>query len=272
MLTRVDVQSENPFFLNIRDARPTDSIIVEKIEGLNPPDIDLFIGDYARDGGSYGGRRVPPRDVTFTLQYNPNYKNNESVSGLRTMLYKAFLDPYSADDNLKIVLHDDEVPDRYFTGYTSKFEGDLFSDETIAQIVMRCPNPYLLDSAETLTGSNGPSHIFQYHGTAETGFETGITVTSPTNVLNLDLNGKRMTLTYPFVTNDLVSIDTQRGFRRIQVIRGTTTDILYAMTSPPSSWLELHNKDNLIKVYGETASSNVANIIMVRFRAQHWGV
>ena len=50
MLTRVDVQSENPFYLQIRDARPSDSIHVAKIEGLGPPDIDIQMGDYARDG------------------------------------------------------------------------------------------------------------------------------------------------------------------------------------------------------------------------------
>src|SRR5688500_12071057 len=118
MLTSVDVQSENPFVLEIRNAMPTDSVIVEKIEGLGPPDVDLFMGDYARDGGYYSGRRVPPRNVTFTLRVNPNYKVNESVSGLRNMLYKAFMDPFTNTDGLSFILHDDELPDRFVQGHT----------------------------------------------------------------------------------------------------------------------------------------------------------
>jgi hypothetical protein len=275
MLTRVDVQSENPFVLNIRDARPTDSIIVESIEGLGPPDIDLFMGDYVRDGGFYSGRRVPPRDVTFMLRYNPNYEQGESVSGLRNMLYKAFLDPFPTADNTNFILHDDEVADRYISGYTSKFEGDLFSDETIAQIAVQCPNPYLLDVAPTVIPAAGPSLPFQYFGSAETGLTIIATVTSSTPTLTLNLNGDVMVLTYAFQVGDKVTINTVRGFRSIQLLRTvvgvpTTFDVLYALTS--SGWLALHGLTNVLTVYGASVGDNVANLSSINFSSQYWGV
>jgi len=276
MLTRVDVQSENPFFLNIRDARPTDSIIVEKIEGLDPPDIDLFMGDYARDGGFYSGRRVPPRDVTFTLRYNPNYENGETVSGLRKMLYKAFLDPFAYADNTNYILHDDEVVDRMITGYTSKFEGDLFSDETIAQIAVRCPNPYIFDVTPTELVALGPTLPFNYGGSAETGLTIVANITSNTSHLTFTLNGIYLILHYSFLAGDQVTVNTTRGSRSIKLVRTvsgvpTTYDILYAL-SVVSTWFQLHSEINVLKVYSTIESETVANLTKVSFRPQYWGV
>lgn len=273
MLTRVDVQSENPFFLNIRDARPTDSIIVEKIEGLGPPDIDLFMGDYARDGGYYSGRRVPPRDVSFMLRYNPNYALDESVNGLRQLLYKSFLDPFTDSDGLSILLHDDEAADRYFMGYTNKFEGDLFSDDTTALITMRCPNPYIIDSASTQVIGLGPTVPFEYSGTAEVGFILEATVTNASSWLQFQLGAKTMVLNYDFLPDDEIYIDTRQGSRKIQLIRAAVTyDILYALYSTPSSWLEIHSKTNILKAWGINSDTIVANITQVVFQAYHWGV
>lgn len=273
MLTRVDVQSENPFYLNIRDARPTDSIIVSKIEGLGPVDIDLFIGDFARDGGSYDGRRVPPRDLTFWLEYNPNYEAGESVSGLRRLLYKTFLDPFPRSKSVPLIFHDDEVADQQLVGYTTKFDGDIFSDETTAQIVMRCPQPYLVDVVETVKLSEGPTLPFQYAGTAETGFIVEAEITVNTSWLKLDLNDVIMIMDYDFQVGDEVYIDTRPGSKRVQVTRAAvTTDILYSLYTSTSEWLLIHSPDNVLKIYGATPESIVGNITRVAFNAYHWGV
>lgn len=272
MLTSVDVQSENPFILEIRDARPTDSIIVEKIEGLGPPDVDLFMGDYARDGGSYSGRRVPPRNVTFTLRINPNYKLNESVSGLRNMLYKAFMDPFEDADSLPFILHDDELPDRFVEGHTEKFDTDIFSGDTVVTIATRCPNPYILDVEWTSHAAAGPSFPFQYDGTAGAGMVLELTFTTGSTLTTIDLNDKKMFLDYDFLLGDELLIDTRRGHRKIQVTRAAeTTDILYAL-DPDSVWLELHSLANLIKVYGAVTTDIPANFDNISFRTAYWGV
>lgn len=272
MLTQVDVQSENPFYLKIRDAKPTDSIILEKIEGLGPPDVDLFMGDYARDGGVYGGRRVPPRSLTITMGLNPNYVDDETVDGLRLLLYKAFMDPFVGDDGLSLILHDDVRDDRFVQGYVDKFDGDIFSDDTTAQISMRCPNPYIQDVDTTDLTASGPTFPFTYEGSAETGMIITAEMTVGAALVTLDLNGTKMFLDYTFLDNDIVTVDTRRGQRRIQVTRsGVTTDILYSLT-PDSTWLELHSVSNTLKVYGATEATVVANLTDISFRGQHWGI
>lgn len=112
MLTRIDVDSENPFYIPILGAAPKDSLMVRTITGLNPPDKDLFIGDYARDGGSYQGRRVGQRNVVMILDINPNPALGETVSGWRELLYKAFDDPLPDADSVQLTLKDDILSDR----------------------------------------------------------------------------------------------------------------------------------------------------------------
>lgn len=271
MLTRVDVVSENPFYLNIRGARPTDSILVDKIEGLDPPDIDTFMGDFARDGGTYGGRRVPPRSVTFTLTLNPNFKLGETHSGLRALLYKAFLDPYSDSDGVKILLKDDMLSDRYVFGYTEKFECDIFTPDPTAMISMLCPDPYLLDETPVVTPASGPTVPFTYTGTAEAGIEIDATLTTSSSVLKFDLNGRLMTINYGFQAGDQVSLNTSRGSRRLTVTRSSvTTDILYALAT--TFWHEVHAPNNLLMAYGATTNDAVANITEVTIQGRHWGI
>ena len=280
MLTRVDVQSENPFFLQIRDARPTDSIIVEKIEGLGPPDIDLFLGEYARDGGFYSGRRTPAREVKFTLVYNPNFAAGETVSGLRRMLHKSFLDPQTATDGVLFYLHDDELPDRYIQGFTSKFEDEVFSEETLAMITVMCPNPHILDLGITNQNVGGPTTNFDYAGTADTGFTTVIDVTVNTSTIYLDLSGSRLRLTHAFLAGDTVTVNTLQGSRSITLRRTvggstTTVNILYAkVASSTSSWISISGSrtNNSLRVYGATSSNIVADIRSFSYIARYWGV
>lgn len=277
MLTRVDVQSENPFYMEIRDSKPTDSIIVEKIEGLDPPDITLFMGDYARDGGTYNGRRVPPRSPIFTLKINPNYQVNESVDGLRALLYKAFLDPFVDADGLNIILKFDNKPDQYIQGVVSKFETEIFSEDTFAVISMSCPNPFLQDVNETVIEPDpGPTIPFDYAGTAETGLLTTLVMTDAASLLTLDLNGSKMSFTYDFLEGDLVTVDTRVGSRRILVTRTvgeetTVKSILYSKNQG-SVWLKLHSPEYVLSVYGTDDDDVVANITNITFRAQHWGI
>lgn len=276
MLTRVEVQSENSFFLEIQNARPTDSIRLEKIDGLDPPDIDIFMGDYARDGGFYGGRRVPFRPVTFTLSLNPKYVDGETTDGLRKKLYKAFLDPFATSDGLNVLLYDHVENTRYIQGHVEKFDGDLFSDDTTVQIVMRCPNPYIQDVDLTELEPSGPTFPFDYLGSAEAGLVAKAVIIVSSSQLVFDLNGTKLTLVGSFLVDDEVIIDTRRGQRKIQLVRTeasitTTYNILYMKTSD-STWLDLHSEDSILKVYGLDDDNIVANLTELAFRGAHWGI
>jgi hypothetical protein len=304
LLTQIDVVFGEgvgeALALPILGVTPNDSLLLREVTGLNPPTVDLFIGDYARDGGFYGGRRVGQRNVVLTIDLNPNPALGETVQGLRELLYKIFIDPQVDADHVELVLHDEADNTRNLFGYTETFETELFGSETVAQISIICPDPYIRDLASTeLLNSSGTwlSLPYTYPGSAETGFEVEIFMSTTSGTLTLENNGKLMVFTHSFVATDAIYISTNRGFRRawrasqtaLADTRAswpdlTTTEIWqkladggYTTSLMPnllltSPWIELHSPENTMKVYGSLVSESVAGIKRLEYRPTYWGV
>lgn len=278
MLTQIDVvqgdgSDDLVLTLPILGATPKSSLLVRKVTGINPADVTLFIGDYARDGGIYQGRRVGNRNPVLLLDLNPDPALGETISGLRELLYKAFLDPLVDADYVKLNFINDLGVVRYLVGYTEKFETELFDEDTSAQISIVCPDPFFRNNTETvLTNPSGWTTVpFTYAGSAETGFYTKIVLTSATSTLTLDNNGKKMVLNRSFSSGDIVEISTVRGSRFISLTSGVTSSILAALT-PAYPWLEMHSQANVLKVYGATSGDTVAGIRELRYFAAYWGL
>lgn len=240
MLTQIDVISEDYFELPILGVTPKSSLLLKKVTGLNPPDRSLFIGDYSQDGGLYQGRRVGPRNVVFTIDLNPNPALGETVAALRQALYKAFIDPQIEGDHLKMVLHDDLGVERYLVGYCEKFESEIFDSESMCQVSMICPDPYLRNNEDKiLEQSTGwQSFPYTYEGTAETGFTVRIYVTAPTAYLTLENNGKTMKLqnNAGYAIDDLIIINTIRGQRSITLTKPGDITSTPTEFDPPNSY------------------------------------
>lgn len=279
MITSIDVVCDNTFNMPVIGASPKDSLVVQSLTGLGPPDISLFVGDYARDGGVYTGRRVTPRNPVFTIGINPNYANNETVSGWREILYKAFVDPTIAGDDVTLILYDDVKPPRKLVGYTEKFETEPFSADTIVTVSMVCPDPYIRDDAETDMSGSWTTVPFTYVGTAETGFEVDINVTVATDKVTLDNNGIQMVMTNAdpdfgnqFAVGDILHVNTKPGERAVTLTRGGVEyDALY-MLDVDAPWLTLHSQSNVLQVYGDTSANVVAAITSLKYTTTYWGV
>lgn len=286
--------------LPILGVNMTESLLLREATGLNPPAIDLFIGEYARDGGFYGGRRVGQRNVVLTIDLNPNPAYGETAQGLRELLYKIFIDPAVKADSLQLLLHDETGAVRSLYGYVDTFETELFSSETIAQISIVCPDPFIVDAVETELRSPVGTWLsvpFTYNGTAETGFEVEVYMSADHSALSLNNNGLVMTLTHPFHVNDVIYFNTKRGERQVRlaslsnvndmrednpnlttkqiweklVEAGQTTSLLSKL-SLDSPWIELHDPTNKLRVYGATFTDAVAGIKSLGFRPTFWGV
>lgn len=267
--------AEKALALPILGVNTMDSLLIRSVTGLNPPDIDLFIGEYSRDGGSYQGRRVGNRNVVMTIDLNPNPALGETVSGLRDLLYKTFADPLVNADHVELVLREDDGRVRNLYGYCEKFETELFGIETMAQISMICPDPYIRDLDVTVLTNETSTWVsvpFIYGGTAETGFETEIIISANTPVLHVRNNDQVMVFNYAFQNEDIVRLNTKRGERSVTVSRGGVVTSLLPALSYTSPWIELHSQSNTLNVYGETPSSYTAGIKTLSYRASYWGV
>ena len=280
MLTQIDVvygneQGEQALALPILGVTPKESLLIRKVTGLNPPDIDLFLGDYSRDGGTYQGRRVGRRNVVMTIDLNPNPALGQTVSGLRELLYKTFVDPLVDADHIELVLRSIDGRVRYLYGYTEKFETEIFDSESMVQISVICPDPYIRDLSETvLTNENGTwtTVPFTYEGTAEAGFLAEIHVASSTNVVVVENNGRTMVLEHDFEGGDVIHLNTNRGERNVTYTRSGEDYPLIAKLTSASRWLELHSQANTMRVYATAHNDGVAGVKTLSYRPSYWGV
>lgn len=261
MITQIDLMSDDLIELPILGVTPKNSLLIRKITGLNPPDKSLFIGDYSQDGGIYQGRRVGNRNVVAIIDLNPNPALGETVASLRQSLYKAFNDPQVDGDYLKMLFHEDDNSLKYLVGYCEKFETDLFDVETLCQISMICPDPYIRDDVDTvLTQSTGWIQVlFTYQGTAETGFIVRIYVTAPTNNITLANNGKLMKLNNPtgsgYLAGDVIIVNTIRGQRSITL---TTNSVL--TSTPTEHSLSTGYSTNALVFYGSGVWKSLSSV------------
>lgn len=258
----------------IQGATLRDSLLIRKITGLDAPDAKLFVGNYSRDGGTYQGRRVGQRNVVITMDLNPNPALDETVSGLRKVLYKLFMNPAAESDHVRLNFYDDSGTIYYTIAYAENVEAGIFDVETLTQISLICPDPYLWDSKEVVVTQEPGwvEKLFVYEGTAKAGFQTTIYIDSPTSTLTIDNNGQTMVLSRSLDAGDVINLSTVEGDRRMTLTRGGVTTSVVAGLSILSPWMKLHSQDNLMKIYGDTEASKPASMRELRYRPAYWGV
>lgn len=290
---------------------PKDSLLIRSITGLGPPDVELFIGDYSQDGGTYQGRRVGKRNPVITLDINPNPALGETVAGWREKLYKIFMDPLVDADYVKLNLFHDDGRVMYVTGHTEKFETDIFSVETMAQISIVCPDPYIREQNRVIM-TNPPSGWVTappivYTGTADAGFQIELVPNVTSNGLKLQLNNAVMNILVSgglnFIANeDVVYINTERGQRAILMAKladletyrtswdptsiyppkyiwdrmvaspSVTVRSLIPFLNDADPWLELHSQSNYLEAYSSSTSDSMWSIRRIEYQQAYWGV
>lgn len=280
MLTKIDVVygdelEEEALALPIIGVTTKDSLIIRKVTGLTPSEVTLFIGENARVGGEYQGRRVGSRNVVLTIDLNPNPALGETVSGLRELLYRIFLDPSVDSDHVELVLHNEEGVRRNLYGYAETTESELFEEDTFFQVSLLCPDPFIYDLQETVLNNENGTWVtvpFTYPGTADTGFEAEIHISDVTNRLTLRNNKKTMVINHDFIGGDVVNVNTVEENWDLTYTRGGVTYPLVGKLDPESPWLTLSARRNAMSVYGATPEQTIAGVKTLKYRAAYWGV
>lgn len=266
MLTQVILMTSPPKTFNIDSVDPNEVVILKSISGLTPNDLDLFTGDYARDGGYYRGRRVGRRNPVFHFKLNPDYANNIEVSDARELLYSWFLGSEDATNGLRVVLKDDRRPDREFIAFTEKLESEIFAKETTAMVSTLCLEPYLTSTLEVLNGygSGVTSTNLTYAGSAPAGFACQIQAQATLSTVNLNVNNRIMTYSGPLNNGDLLLINTTPGSR---YVRKNGVDAMAGLVGP-TVWPTLKQGNNAVSVYGNGS----VKLLSLTYKANWWGV
>lgn len=272
MLTEAIIQTSTPTSLKIEGADQDDLLILESISNLSRVQNSLYLGEFAREGGYYQGRRRQQLNPVFNFRLQPDYANDVSASDIREMLYDMFLEPSRTSDMVTVHLLDDRKPTRLFTGYTETIESEIFAKELRAQVSLLTTDNYLrsvaLTSVVEPSGNGWFNALINYEGSAETGFATNLKVLVNTQTITIKADEETLVLDGPWLANDLLYVNTQEGFRTIK--KGAVED-LGAMTAA-SRWINLKKGVNNIDIYGSALGDGKVVMMDYSYRAAWWGV
>lgn len=270
MLTEAIIQTSTPTSLKIDDADPDEILVLQSISGLSDVKVTQFMGDFAREGGYYQGRRADPRNPVFNFKIQENYTEGITPNKVRELMYRMFMEPQRDSDQVQVLLKDDELPDRYFIGYTETINAPMWEKETLAQCSLRTTDAYLRSALEV--EEQNPLGWFsvpvKYEGSADTGLSVIIRVDFYTPSVHLTNGPDAMVLNGPFEPGTFIQIVTTPGTREVTI---NGEDRINALT-PDSPWLTLRERDNVLKTYGATPDDGCSVLIYYGYRAAWWGI
>lgn len=259
----------------------TDNIVIEQVEGLDPPKNDIGTAYNPAGGSTFRSAHVQERNIVLRLAIVGNAETQ------RLRLYKLF----KAELPLTIYFTDG-IRDVKITGYVETFELDICAKPERATVSVICPSPWLesANSTDFVPSYNVPMFAAPFsieeddpvpisevadHPTAliaNTGdVECGLVVTaeftgaaSGFKVAN-ETTGKFFKLTYSFSSGDKLTIDTRQGRLAVSKTSGGTTTSLLANIAANSTWIKLPVGVNRIGVTADSGVDNAAITLTAAF-------
>lgn len=245
---------------------PEDSgIIVERIEGLGPPNATINTVDNAYQGSIFSSSRLEQRNIVLTLAP----RDKPIVEASRLKIYSAF------QIGKKVTI---EIQTDYrlcsATGYVESVEPDIFSDHETLNISVLCPDPCFYEqeytetiyskiislfefpfSNESLTENllqmgeyNNEKRVsFNYKGDVDTGLTVTVHASGPYKnliIYNVDTRERFIVNTdrikqivgSDILTGDDIIISTYRGDRSIKMLRNGRYTNLIGAIDKSSDW------------------------------------
>jgi len=234
----------------------SDGLVLEDVDGLDPVDASISSSDSAQqDGANFQAARRIPRNLLIKIGLEPQ-ASNQTVRGLRRQLYSFFMPKKSV--SLRFYDLDGLVVD--ISGWIESFDAKLFVKEPHVNISVMCLKPDLLEitpvelSEETTDDTTEIPIV--YTGTVDTGFTFTMNVDRTLTELTIYHRGpddviQSMEVAIPMVSGDVLSISTVKGNKYVTLNHlGTLSHVAYAV-SPQSTWHQLSEGDNYIRVYAE---------------------
>lgn len=250
---------------------------VVSITGLNPPNAQINSSSTANlDGAKYNSSKLLTRNIVITLKLNGT---GITVENTRQKLYKFFPTKEWCKFYFK-----NENRDVYIEGYAETNEINLFDNTQVMQISIICLQPYFKAIDEIIDDVSKTSAAFKFpfafgsKGATTPGIEvletddaipfSNIELTKVANIYNdsesetgliieitilNDINtieiknietGESMILSYDFMENDKVIINTNKGEKKISLIRNGITSNLFIALQSESTFFQLSIGDN----------------------------
>lgn len=252
---------------------------LESISGLEPPPIDVIIGDKVSEGGIFQGRRAQNKEIVILLGFKPTYQSGTaSLQDLRRKLYTLLSPPNNNIPAVYIYDSTGALPTAFIQGYIKSMEANPFSKDPQIQITISCVTPYFLlpqythPNPASLNGIN--PIVVNNNGDVFAGFDITLKLTANATMLRLYGNGnhKHIRIDYAFLTNDFVRIVTTPGARSVTRTRGGIALNLLHNLNIASSWYGLDPGSNNLTVYGSVGAITTFEVTAFSFLPRMWGI
>lgn len=247
--------------------------ILYKIEGLQPPSVNVNMSDNATsDGSTFNSARANSRNIVIYVAIKG------IVEESRINLYKYF----PLKKKIKLYYKND-TRDVYIEGYVELIECDLFSASQVAQISIICPQPYFKGVDELVSYFSDISSLFQFpFSIASSGIEfSAITTNIRKSIINTGdiesgiiirlyaigevvnpivydvFNRTYIKLNYTMLADDEIIINTYKGEKSITLVRNGVSSNVMGYMAADSTWLTLQSGDNVFTYDAESGISNM---------------
>lgn len=265
----------NSYIFPLDSTISTASFVVKKIEGLDPPEVDVSIAKTLYEGGLYQGRRPQNRQIIMTLGFQPNYAIGENAGDLRQKLYD-ILTPKLGTALLFSLLDSSSTLLVSTNAYVSRIEAQSFTNDPDIIITMDCDDAFLKAPAfvhPTPTTIAKPV-VITNAGNAPSGFEIKFTVPQVMSVYYIWTSGdggstmaEFLKFQYNFTTGDILQFSTIAGKRYASVVRAGVTTNLLPYKSVDSTWFQLTGGVNTIYL------NHTGSVVQyLSYTPRYWGV
>ena len=238
---------------------------ITNISGLNPPSAQVNLSNVVGlDGGKFNSAKLNTRNIVLTLKING--EGADQVEENRQNLYRFF-----PTKQLIRFFFQNKNRNVYIDGYVDSFEVGLFDQVQMAQISIICPYPYFTSQTVEISDVSDNYGVFTFPFSIEeddpipfsiiavgsTGVvyngsegDTGCTIevdftdsVSSLSIRNV-LTGEEFGITYNFIADDKLIINTQKGDKSVTLVRAGVRSNLFAYIVHGSVFFQLESGDN----------------------------
>lgn len=232
--------------------------LLKGIAGTDAEEIvPMFYGQGTETREKYYDMKMPPRELTIRIGFNPNYGLAQRPSDLRDNLLRMISSHRGG--LIQIRLNDGSVPVAAISGFFVKFIGPVTNKEPEAQITIRCDDPFFKSMTPTnllvANYTTSPINVIDPVSTAHHGFKAKFTFTADhTNFVISPPGGSpdwEFQINYAFLDNDELYFSSEVGDKYIYRVRSAATLHLADLIEPGSIWpIMFPQEDNDFTITG----------------------
>ena len=238
-----------------------EAYVVTAVDGISPPDSTINTSKVAgADGSEYNSSSVNNRKITITLSINSPAEEN------RIALYNYF----KAKEAVRLYIKNGSR-DVYTDGYVQSYPIGYFEKKQVAQIVIVCPNPFLLADEDMIAEFSTVTRLFEFPFSIEEPIpfsefdafierniinagdvETGAVIELHSKgevvdpVVYLTSTGDFFGVNIEMKEGDSIIIDTRQKKKRVSLVRNGETTNIIGKVMKGSSWLIFRTGSNLL--------------------------